>query len=139
MARRGKNAEKKPRALVAEDAEGIRTYLASLLEIKGYEVDTAEDGRRALALLEGGAAPDVILLDIMMPDVDGWETLGRLREEPNARDVPVIIFTAREHTRGPQLARDLGAYAYLRKPFEAEELIDLVSRCAASAPAAENA
>ena len=67
------------RILIVDDAEGIRTYLAHLLEAKGYEVDTAEDGRSALALLEGGAAPDAILLDIMMPGIDGIETLRRIR------------------------------------------------------------
>ncbi|MGE4605849.1 MAG: response regulator, partial [Myxococcota bacterium] len=66
--------------LVVDDAEGIRTYLANLLELKGYDVDTAEDGRHALALLEGGAAPDVIILDVMMPGLDGIETLRRICE-----------------------------------------------------------
>jgi DNA-binding response OmpR family regulator len=66
---------------VVDDAEGIRTYLANLLELKGYSVDTAEDGRRALALLEGGADPDVILLDVMMPGGDGLDTLRRVREQ----------------------------------------------------------
>ena len=68
-----------PRLLVVDDAEGIRTYLAHLLELKGYDVDTAEDGRRALALLEGGAAPDVVILDVMMTGLDGIETLRRIR------------------------------------------------------------
>ena len=77
-ARDGPAAARK-RLLIVDDAEGIRTYLAHLLEVKGFDVDTAEDGRSALALLEGGAAPDAVLLDIMMPGIDGIETLRRIR------------------------------------------------------------
>ena len=101
------------RVLVVDDAEGIRSYLANLLEMKGYDVDTVEDGRRALALLEGGAAPDVIILDIMMPGFDGIETLRRIREFDE--DVRVVMSTIVE-------AMDLGAIDYLNKPFEEGEL-----------------
>ena len=59
--RAARGAAARPRVLVVDDAQGIRTYLASLLELKGYDVDTAEDGRRALALLEGGAAPEEVV------------------------------------------------------------------------------
>ena len=76
----GNLREQRFRVLVVDDAEGIRIYLANLLELKGYDVDTVEDGRRALALIEGGAAPDVIILDVMMPGLDGIETLRRIRD-----------------------------------------------------------
>src|SRR4029453_6793177 len=66
-------AERPRRILVVDDAEGIRAYLATLLELRGYQVDTAEDGRRALALLEAGADPDVGLMDVMRPGMDGVE------------------------------------------------------------------
>jgi CheY-like chemotaxis protein len=79
------------RVLVVDDAEGIRTYLANLLELSGYDVDSAEDGRRALALLDGGAAPDVIILDVMMPGIDGIETLRLIKERHG--DVPVIMLS----------------------------------------------
>jgi CheY-like chemotaxis protein len=81
----------KRRILVVDDAEGIRSYLASLLELRGFRVDTAEDGLSALALLESGAAPDLIILDVMMPGIDGLETLRRIR----ARDaeVPVVMLS----------------------------------------------
>ena len=79
------------RLLVIDDAEGIRTYLANLLELKGYQVDTAEDGRSALALLEGGAAPDVVLLDVMMPGIDGIDagSLGHPPRCSSAKRAPV--------------------------------------------------
>ena len=79
------------RILVVDDAEGIRSYLADLLELRGYQVDTAEDGRSALALLESGAAPDLVLLDVMMPGIDCIETLRRIRYEYPA--LPVVMLS----------------------------------------------
>src|SRR5690606_12201193 len=109
-----------PRVLVVDDAEGIRTYLANLLELHGYQVDAAEDGRRALALLESGAAPDLVLLDVMLPGIDGIETLRRLREiDP---DVPVVMLSVVGKASTIVEAMRLGAVDYLNKPFEEEEL-----------------
>jgi two-component system response regulator AtoC len=108
------------RILVVDDAEGIRTYLANLLELKGYDVDTAEDGRRALALLEGGANPDVAILDVMMPGLDGLETLKRIREFDE--DIPVVMLSVVGTASTIVDAIRLGAVDYLNKPFEEEEL-----------------
>ena len=121
-AQRGKRARaaRRGRVLVVDDAEGIRTYLASLLEIKGYEVDTAEDGRRALALLEGGAAPDAIVLDVMMPGMDGVETLQRIRALDE--HVPVIMLSVVGKTTTIVEAMRLGASDYLNKPLEEGDL-----------------
>jgi DNA-binding NtrC family response regulator len=106
--------------LAVDDAEGIRTYLAHLLELKGYEVDTAEDGRAAIALLEGGAAPDVVILDVMMPGLDGIETLAKIRElEP---ETPVVMLSVVGKASTIVEAMKLGAVDYLNKPFEEEEL-----------------
>jgi len=111
----------KRRILVVDDSEGIRGYLANLLELRGYEVDTVEDGRRALALLEGGAAPDVILLDVMMPGVDGVETLRRIRELD--ADVPVVMLSVVGKASTIVESMQLGAADYLNKPFEEEDLV----------------
>ncbi|MCZ6464659.1 MAG: response regulator, partial [Proteobacteria bacterium] len=78
--RQGKSADAPRRVLVVDDAEGIRSYLATLLELRGFAVDTAEDGRSALALLDAGASPNVVILDVMMPGMDGLETLRQIRE-----------------------------------------------------------
>ncbi len=121
-ARGGPEGADKPRSrvLVVDDAEGIRTYLANLLELKGYEVDTAEDGRRALALLEGGAAPDVILLDVMMPGIDGVETLRRIRDFDSG--IPVVMLSVVGKASTIVESMRLGAADYLNKPFDEDEL-----------------
>jgi two-component system response regulator AtoC len=113
-------AGRRRRVLVVDDAEGIRTYLASCLELRGYDVDSAEDGARALALIEGGADPDAILLDVMMPGLDGLQTLERIREL--APEVPVVMLSVVGRTGTIVEAMRRGAADYLTKPFEEEEL-----------------
>jgi two-component system response regulator AtoC len=110
-----------PRVLVVDDSEGIRGYLASLLELRGYQVDTADSGRTALALLDGGAAPDAILLDVMMPGIDGIATLREIRERD--ADVPVIMLSVVGRASTIVEAMQAGASDYLNKPFEEEELM----------------
>jgi DNA-binding NtrC family response regulator len=104
------------RALVVDDAEGIRSFLANLLELEGYEVDTADDGRSAIALLEGGAAPDVILLDVMLPGIDGIETLRRIRAIDAS--VPVVMLSVVGKASTIVEAMQIGAADYLNKPLE---------------------
>jgi two-component system response regulator AtoC len=116
----------KRRILVVDDAEGIRSYLASLLELRDFRVDTAEDGLSALALLESGAAPDLVILDVMMPGIDGLETLRRIR----ARDaeIPVVMLSVVGKATAIVEAMQLGATDYLNKPFEEEELELTISK-----------
>jgi two-component system response regulator AtoC len=114
------------RVLVVDDAEAVRTFLAHLLELRGYAVDTAEDGRSALALLEGGAAPEVVLLDVMMPGQDGLATLARIREEHPG--VSVVMLSVVGKTATIVEAMRLGAADYLNKPFEQAELEAALTR-----------
>ncbi len=111
----------RPRLLVVDDAEGIRTYLANLLELRGYDVDTAEEGARALALLQGGAAPDLVILDLMMPGMDGLETLERMRDLDD--QLPVLVLSVVGRASTIVQAMQLGAADYLNKPFEEDELL----------------
>ena len=100
------------------------------LESRGYEVDTAEDGRRALALLEGGADPDAVLLDVMMPAMDGIETLAKIRELDDK--LPVIMLSVIGKAATIVEAMQLGATDYITKPFEHDDLIRRVGRIFAS-------
>jgi CheY-like chemotaxis protein len=113
------------KTLIVDDEKLILISTRIVLESVGYEVVTAASGEEALVTARA-TQPGLILLDIMMPGIDGWETLSRLKEDPELKEIPVIIFTAREHSRGRQLAREMGAVDYFQKPFEPDELIDIV-------------
>jgi two-component system response regulator AtoC len=122
------------RLLVVDDSQGVRSYLASLLELRGYSVDTADDGRSALALLEAGAAPDAVLLDVMMPGIDGLETLRLVRERHPL--IPVLMLSVVGKAQTIVAAMQLGAADFLNKPFEEEELAKALDRVLnAGAPA----
>ncbi|MEE2677764.1 MAG: sigma-54 dependent transcriptional regulator [Myxococcota bacterium] len=111
---------KPPRALVVDDSEAIRIYLADLLELRGWEVDSAEDGRSALALIEGGAAPDVVLLDVMMPGLGGLETLEQIHDSDPG--LPVVMLSVDGTASTIVESMRLGAVDYLSKPCDDEEL-----------------
>jgi len=106
--------------LVVDDAEVIRTYLKNLLPMKGYDVLVAEDGLKAMALLNEGARPDVVVLDVMMPGIDGIETLRKIKQL--MPEVPVIMLSVVGKAGTVVDAMNLGAADYINKPFEEEEL-----------------
>ena len=106
--------------LVVDDAEGIRNYLKNLLTLKGYEVRCAEGGRQALEHLGSGFAPSVIILDVMMPEMDGLETLRRIKTLNDA--LPVVMLSVVGKARTIVEAMSIGAADYLNKPLEEEEL-----------------
>jgi CheY-like chemotaxis protein len=113
--------------LIIEDNALAREGLGLVLQQRGYQVTLTADGRQALAYFEGGARPDLILLDMLMPDVDGWqflEKLGRLVPFPS---IPLIIMTSTIITR--DWALDHGAAGFLKKPFSTEELLAEIERC----------
>ena len=106
--------------LVVDDAEVIRTYLKNLLPMKGYDILLAEDGLKAMELLNGGARPDVVVLDVMMPGIDGIETLRKIKQL--MPEVPVIMLSVVGKAGTVVDAMNLGAADYINKPFEEEEL-----------------
>ncbi|MBW2271372.1 MAG: sigma-54-dependent Fis family transcriptional regulator, partial [Deltaproteobacteria bacterium] len=120
MARAKAERSERKRALVVDDAEGIRGYVANLLELRGWAVDTAEDGRSALALVEGGAAPDVVLLDVMMPGVDGVATLQHLLDHDAL--LPVVMLSVVGKATTIVECMRLGAADYVNKPLQEGEL-----------------
>ena len=115
------------RVLVVDDAVAIRELIAVNLELEGYDVDRAGDGEEALAVV-ARRRPDVITLDVMMPRLDGFSTIERLRADPGTADIPVVLVTGRaspaDRARGEQLQVD----GYLAKPFEPAELLATIAR-----------
>jgi DNA-binding response OmpR family regulator len=120
--------------LIVDDEKLILISTKIVLESVGYEVLTATSGEDGIEVCRA-ENPALVLLDIMMPGIDGWETLSRLKSSPETDEIPIIIFTAREHSRGKQLAREMGAADYFPKPFEPDELINIVEEYAAATPA----
>lgn len=119
-------AELQPLVLVVDDSLTVRRASQRLLERHGFAVALARDGAEALEQL-AEARPAVILLDIEMPRMDGFELLSVLRDDPRHRGVPVVMITSRIAERHRERARRLGADAYLGKPYQETELIGLVS------------
>jgi DNA-binding response OmpR family regulator len=113
--------------LIIEDEKLIIVSTQMVLEAAGFRVESATSGEEGIGKARD-LRPDLILLDIMMPGIDGWETLTRLKRDPETSGIPVIIFTAREHSRGHQKSTEMGAADYFRKPFEPDELIELVEK-----------
>ena len=93
----------------------------------GFETRGALDGEQGLREAVN-FSPRIILLDIMMPGMDGWEVLSRLQTYEATNRIPVIIFTAKEHSNGTALARSKGAVDYISKPFEPEQLVDVLNK-----------
>lgn len=116
--------------LVVDDQESVRRVVRQLLERAGHRVVEAEDGRTALAQLAADA-PDVVLLDVAMPGLDGWKTLGRIRE---LSDVPVLMLTGADAELERVRGLRAGADDYLVKPFGRQELIARVEALLRRAP-----
>jgi two-component system, OmpR family, response regulator MprA len=108
------------RLLVVDDDEALRTALGRALRLEGYDVDLAPDGAEAINLL-GTLRPDLVVLDVLMPVLDGLEVCRFVREQHEA--VPVLLLTARDSVSDRVLGLDAGADDYLTKPFALEELL----------------
>jgi len=107
--------------LVVDDERSVREALRRALELEGYEVELASDGREALQRLdEGGAEPDAVVLDVLMPGIDGLEVCRRLRRAGSR--LPVLMLTARAEVADRVAGLDAGADDYIVKPFALEEL-----------------
>ncbi len=120
------------RVLLADDNADLRSYIARLLADRGYEVETVVDG---MAALEAARAtrPDLLITDVMMPRLDGFGLLRALRADPELRDLPVVILSARAGEEAKVEGLDAGADDYLIKPFSARELLARVSAVIAMA------
>ena len=117
------------RVLVVDDDEVIRRLIAVNLQLEGFDVSTAVDGQDCLDRV-AHIDPDVITLDVMMPRLDGWETAVQLRKSPDTAHIKVLLITARAQVDVKSRASDVGADAYLTKPFDPNEMIRVVRELA---------
>lgn len=117
------------RVLIAEDEPHIVESLRFLLRREGYAVEEAGDGERALARLAETAA-DLLILDVMLPRLNGFEVLRRLRADPALARLPVVMLTAKGQAQDRRTAEDLGADAFITKPFANREVVEHVRRLA---------
>ncbi len=119
----GGSMQQGPLVLIVDDDERVREYVRVNLEMEGYavrEAGSAEDGLRVL----DEVSPDLILLDVMMPEVDGWEMLRRVQERHGVGAIPVVMFSGKVDEQSAQEATARGAQGFVGKPFDPQQLIE---------------
>lgn len=116
---------KKFRILVVEDEESLLKLESILLSLRGYEVTGVTDGAEALEEI-GRNRPDLIVLDIMLPGMDGFEVCRRIRENPDTREIQVVMLTAKKSTQDYAKGMECGANAYITKPFKSSKVMDVI-------------
>nr|WP_239128655.1 response regulator [Sinosporangium siamense] len=119
------------KVLVVDDDEVIRQLIAVNLTLEGFQVETATDGQDCLDRVLD-VMPDVVTLDVMMPRLDGWVTASRLRTDEDTKHIRVVLITARAQGDDRRRGLGIGVDAYLTKPFDPAELIQVVRDLAVS-------
>ena len=119
----GTSSDTGPLVLIVDDDEKLREYVRVNLEAEGYVVREAGSADEGLAAL-GEQSPDLILLDVMMPQVDGWEMLRRIQEHTGVGAIPVIMFSGKVDERSAEEAASRGAQGFIGKPFDPRSLIE---------------
>ena len=114
------------RILVVDDDENILSLERTILEQKGFAVTTADGGAAALEML-GKEDFDLVLLDVMMPEIDGFTVCRRIKEEPRTKEIPVIFLTAKGGGEALAEGFESGAIMYINKPFTANKLLTIVN------------
>lgn len=108
--------------LIIDDEPNIVKTMESRLKANGYDVLSASDGQQGYGLVQK-EKPDLVILDIMLPKIDGYKICGLLKKDRRYAGIPIIMFTARAQEEDRQLGKELGADAYIVKPFKAESLL----------------
>ena len=125
--------EAKPKILIVEDDLDVADMLNAYFRVQGYEVFTVnwgEDGVRA----SQASRPDLIILDIRLPDIDGYEVARRVRSDRRTHEIPIIFLTGSPERNAEERAIELGARFYIKKPYDPEELLDAVRRALENKP-----
>jgi two-component system alkaline phosphatase synthesis response regulator PhoP/two-component system response regulator VicR len=112
--------------LIIDDDATMVNLLSTILEIDGFETRKALSGKDAFRLLSEEGAPDMVLLDIMMPEMDGFEVLARLRNDPATKKLPIIMLTARTDDKDIFEGWRRGADEYVTKPFDPRDLVETI-------------
>ncbi|HJV36097.1 response regulator transcription factor [Geomonas sp.] len=115
----------KDRILVVEDEESLLKLETILFTSKGYEVTGVQDGSLALAEVER-SAPDLVVLDIMLPGLDGFEVCRQLKENPATSWIPVVMLTAKKSSQDLERGKTVGADAYITKPFKSVKVLEVI-------------
>ncbi|HYY63978.1 MAG TPA: response regulator [Gaiellaceae bacterium] len=119
----GGGTQQGPLVLIVDDDARVREYVRVNLEMEGYSVREAGSAEEGLAVLEE-VSPDLVLLDVMMPEVDGWEMLRRLQERHGVGAIPVIMFSGKIDETAAEEASARGAQGFIGKPFDPQQLIE---------------
>jgi CheY-like chemotaxis protein len=119
--------DKAKKIFVVDDDEIYLTMIETILKDK-YEVITAKSGKDALGYFLKGIIPNLILLDVLMPELDGWETFNRLKAISFLQDVPIVFLTAVIGSAEVEHARKIGAADYITKPFKTGDLLDRIEK-----------
>lgn len=112
--------------LLVEDEKDMLDIVKLRLEANDYKVITASDGQQALELARR-EKPDLIILDLMLPRLDGYKVCGLLKKDARFNKIPIVMFTARAQEEDIKLGKEVGADAYITKPFESEVLLSKIS------------
>lgn len=118
---------KRKKILIVEDEESLLKLESILLTSKGYEVEGVADGLAAMEAIKK-SQPDLVLLDIMLPEIDGFEVCRRIKEDPETRDIPVIMLTAKKSREDMARGEEVGADWYITKPFKSAMVIETIQR-----------
>lgn len=130
----GPSPPTKPTVLVVDDSPSVRHMTAKVIVAAGWDSISAKDGVDALEQLTAGVRPDIILTDVEMPRMDGYELVAAVKADPNLCSIPMVFITSRVSDKHRERAQELGISEYLTKPFVEAELIKTVKRLAAAKP-----
>lgn len=123
------------RVLLAEDEPNIVESLTFLMERAGFDISAESDGRLALEIALSDP-PDILILDVMLPELDGYEILRQLRADPRTEGLPILMLTAKGQREDRETALECGADLFITKPFSNSEIVAAVKQLAAGRPEA---
>ena len=126
----------KPRILLVDDEPSIVKMVGKRLEVEGFDVLIAMDGQDGLAKAQA-EHPDLVILDLMLPKLNGYEVCTMLKQDARYQKMPIILFTAKAQEKDEKLGMECGADAYVRKPFRAQELLERIRALLGASPAQE--